>query len=415
MAIEMKTKGILDGVTVLDLSEVYQAPLAAQVLGDFGATVIKIERPGSGEILRNYDAHASAHGLMSSYFAAVNRNKRSLVVDLKTDAGRAVVSRLAAGADVVMHNYRPGVMERLGLGFERLSAANPRLVYAESSGYGPTGPLAQNPGQDMAIQSLSGIAMGNALPDGTPALINTPVIDFAAGMVLAQGITLALLERERSGKGQKVSTSLLNAAIAIQSLEAASQLMYGCETRWIDKGLNYVFRTSDGWVTVLGFFRANPLRLLCNALGVADLSLREDMNTPERQLENKAVIFDLIREEFTRFTTAECMERLVAQDILCSPLLSLAEAVDHPQVRRNGMVVSLPIDDAPDVEIIANPLSLSRTPATIRSGPPRLGQHTHAILRDAGFSEEDIAGHAADGAFGMSPEADENNRTSTGS
>lgn len=392
---------ILEGTVVLDLSEVYQAPLAAQVLGDFGATVIKIERPGTGEILRNYDAHASARGTMSSYFAAVNRNKRSLVVDLKTKAGRAVVARLAASADVLVHNYRPGVMERLGLGFAELGAVNERLVYAESSGYGPTGPLAQNPGQDMAIQSLSGVATGNALPDGTPALVNTPVIDFAAGMILAQGIILALLERERSGKGQKVSTSLLNAAVAMQSLEAASQLIYGYETRWIDKGLNYVFQTSDGWVTVLGFFRANPLQLLCNALGIADLSERDDMSTPQRQLENKAIIYDLVRDEFRRFTTAECMDRLVAQDILCSPLLSLADALAHPQVRHNGMVARVPIDGVPDAEVVANPLSLSRTPATIHCGPPQLGQHTHAILRDAGFSEDDIAGHAAGGAFGM--------------
>ena len=218
---------ILSGTVVLDLSEVYQAPLAAQVLGDFGATVIKIERPGSGEILRGYDSYATAHGGMSSYFAAVNRNKKSLTVDLKTDAGLSIVARLAASADVFLHNYRPGVMERLGIGYDQLRKANPRLVYAESSGYGETGPLSRNPGQDMAIQSISGIAMGNARPDGSPALVNTPVVDFAAGMILAQGVILALLERERSGLGQKVQTSLLNAAIAMQSLEAGSQLVYG--------------------------------------------------------------------------------------------------------------------------------------------------------------------------------------------
>jgi crotonobetainyl-CoA:carnitine CoA-transferase CaiB-like acyl-CoA transferase len=391
---------ILKGNVVLDLSEVYQAPLAAQVLGDFGATVIKIERPETGEILRNYDSHATARGLMSSYFASVNRNKKSLVVDLKTEAGRALVTRLAKTADVLIHNYRPGVMERLGLGYEQLSGANPRLIYAESSGYGATGPLSQNPGQDMAIQSLTGIAVGNSLPDGTPALVNTPIVDFASGMVLAQGVVLALLERERSGQGQKVSTCLLDTAIAMQSLEAASQLMYGYETRWIDKGLNFVFRTSDGWITVLGFFRANPLALLCNALGINDLSTREDLNTPQQQLGRKTEIYELLREDFLRFTTADCLARLVAQDILCSPLLPLEQALDHPQVRHNGMVISVPIEGLGTVEVVGNPLKLSRTPPTVQHGPPALGAHTRETLEAAGFTEEEIAAYAANGAFG---------------
>lgn len=396
---------ILKGALVLDLSEVYQAPIAAQVLGDFGATVIKIERPGSGEILRNYDGYATARNAMSSYFAAVNRNKKSLVVDLKTEAGRAIVARLARTADVLIHNYRPGVMERLGLGYEQFKEANPRLVYAESSGYGATGPLARNPGQDMAIQSLSGIATSNARPDGAPALVNTPVVDFAAGMILAQGVVLALLERERSGIGQKVSTCLLDAAIAMQSLEAASQLIYGYETRWIDKSLNFVFQTKDGWITVLGFFRPNPLQLLCNALQIDDLSTRAGLATAAAQLERKAEIYDLLRPEFVRLTTAECLASLVKQDILCSPLLSLAEALDHPQVRNNGMVVTVPMPDGKQVEVVANPLKFSRTPPSVTYGPPDLGAHSREILESLGFTEEEIARHGDEGAFGVTASA----------
>lgn len=394
---------ILKGTLVLDLSEVYQAPLAAQVLGDFGATVIKIERPETGEILRNYDSHALAQNTMSSYFAAVNRNKKSLVVDLKTASGRAVVARMAESADVLIHNYRPGVMERLGLGYDQLKDANPRLIYAESSGYGATGPLAQNPGQDMAIQSLSGIALSNALADGTPALVNTPIVDFAAGMILAQGAILALLERERSGLGQKVSTCLLDAAIAMQSLEAGSQLIYGYQTRWIDKGLNFVFPTSDGWITVLGFFRANPLQLLCAALGVEDLSTREDLSTPSLQLEHKSEIYDLLRPEFLRFTTSDCLARLVEQDILCSPLQSLAEALNHPQVRHNGMVVKIPMAGDESAEVVGNPLKFSRTPPAVEHGPPELGAHSREVLQAAGFSDAEIAVHSAAGAFGTPP------------
>lgn len=390
---------ILSGTIVLDLSEVYQAPLAAQVLGDFGATVIKIERPGTGEILRGYDAYATAQNTMSSYFAAVNRNKKSLTVDLKTEAGVAIVARLAASADVFLHNYRPGVMDRLGLGYEELQKANPRLIYAESSGYGETGPLSRNPGQDMAIQSLSGIAMSNAREDGRPALVNTPVVDFAAGMILAQGVALALLERERSGLGQKVQTSLLNAAIAMQSLEAGSQLIYGYETRWIDKSLNFIFRTKDSWITVLGFFRVNPLQLLCNALGIEDLSVRAGLGTAAEQLARKAEIYDLLQSEFLRFTTEESLSALVKQDILCSPLLSLAESLDHPQVRHNGMIVEVPMSDGERVAVVGNPLHLSRTPPSVTAGPPALGAHSEEILRSFGFTQDEIGEHRRVGAL----------------
>lgn len=391
---------ILSGTVVLDLSEVYQAPLAAQVLGDFGATVIKIERPGPGDILRGYDSHATAHNTLSSYFAAVNRNKKSLTVDLKSDAGAAIVARLAATADVFLHNYRPGVMERLGLGYDQLKEANPRLVYAESSGYGETGPLSRNPGQDMAVQSLSGIAMGNARPDGAPALVNTPVVDFAAGMILAQGVILALLERERSGQGQKVQTSLLNAAIAMQSLEAGSQLVYGYETRWINKSLNFIFQTKDGWITVLGFFRANPLRLLCDAFEIEDLSTRDGLGTAAAQLERKAEIYDLLRPEFLRLTTEDCLARLVKQDIICSPLLPLAEALNHPQVRHNGMIVEVPMPGGTRSEVVGNPLRFSRTPPSVTLGPPGLGAHSEDVLRSFGFTEDEIKGHRRAGVLG---------------
>lgn len=253
-----KENGVLAGVTVLDISEVMQAPLAAQVLGDLGARVIKIERPG-GDLMRRMDTHAVRHGLMSSYFAALNRNKVSVPLDMKTEGGLMVMRQLAAKADVLIHNYRPGVMERFGLGYDDLSKANPRIVYAVASGYGESGPLSTRPGQDMAAQSISGI-LASTTREGLPALISTAAIDFASGMILAQGILAALLERKNSDRGQKVSICLLDTAIAMQMCEVASQQMYNYTTNWVDRNLNWVFPTSNGHVTVLGFFRENPLR-----------------------------------------------------------------------------------------------------------------------------------------------------------
>jgi crotonobetainyl-CoA:carnitine CoA-transferase CaiB-like acyl-CoA transferase len=381
---------ILSGYTVLEFSEVFQAPVAAQVLGDFGADVIKVERPEHGDLLRGMDAHANAQGLMCSYFAAANRNKQSILLNLKSAAGKAAAHHLAQRADVLIHNYRPGAMDRLGLGFEELAALNPRLVYAEATGYGESGPLARMGGQDMAIQSLSGIASGSAGADGAPQLTNTPVIDFTSGMVLAQGIVLALLERERSGLGQRVSTSLLDTAIAMQGLEASAQLMYGQKTKWFERNMNFIFQTRDGWITVLGFFRANPLQLICRALGVPDETQRPEMATLAQQLERREEIAATFRPHFLTLSTDEAIARLQEQDVICSPILDLKDALQHEQVRHNGMVATLPLDGQPDCEVVSNPLRMSRTPASIRCGPPALGRDTAAVLKRFGFAASDM-------------------------
>lgn len=393
-------KGVLDGITVLDISEVFQAPLAAQALGDLGARVIKIERPGSGELLRKMDAYAVENGKLSAYYAGANRNKSSIVLDLKTAAGQDIVRELVLTADVLVHNYRPGVMERLGLGFEQLSAINPRLVFAIATGYGETGPLADRPGQDMVAQSLSGIAATNGEGGASPALISTPMIDFASGMILAQGVLAALFERKRSGLGQKVSVCLLDTAVAMQGLEAASLLNYGRKTHWRNQGLNFVFQTAEGWLTVLGFFRENPLRLLCNALEIEDLSQREEYSTLSKQVAKKEAIFDIVQKEIAKYTTDEALARLQKQDILCAPVLTLAEALKHPQVSHNQMISTVDVDGQQPMTVIANPLKLSRTPPRVYRGPARLGADTFDVLREQGISKIKVDNANAEKTFG---------------
>lgn len=372
--------GVLNGIRVVDLSEVYQGPLAAQSLGDFGADVIKVERAGSGEVLRGTDQHAREHGLMSSHFVAANRNKRSIALDLKSTDDIELLKKLIGRADVLIHNYRPGVAERLGLGYEQLSELNPRLIYASSSGFGETGPLAGMGGQDLVIQTLSGMAYESASSSGEPQFVNPPAIDFASGMVLVQGILLALLDRERTGLGQKVGTCLLDTAVAIQSLEGTTQLMYGNTTRWFDLALNLVLKTSDGWVTALGFFRENPLALLCAAVGIPDASEQPHLRTAEAQLAHREEIKQLLAGHFSRLTTAEAMQRLAAQDLLCAPVQSLAEALRHPQLRENRMLWSVSIKGQGEATVVGNPLKLSRTPATVRLSPPLLDEHKDEVL-----------------------------------
>lgn len=383
---------ILEGLTVLELCEVYQGPLAGQCLGDFGARVIKIERGPLGDPLRGGDFHATERGLMSSYFSAANRNKESICLDLKTDAGRQALMALARQADVLMHNYRPGVMEKLGLGYDALSDQNPRLVYACASGFGETGPWAQMAGQDLLIQSVSGIA---AQPEGAPRYVNAPLSDYASGMVLVQGILLALLERQKSGRGQKVSVSLLDTAVSIQSLEAAAELNYGVPTRWMDRALNFPVQAKDGWVTVLGFFRDNPLQLICEALDIADLSAEMGLPAAAAQREHRDAVVQRLAPAFACFSVNEVVQRLQAKGVLCAPVYTFRQTLAWPQLQHNGMLKAVPVQGQEPMQVIDHPVRLSRTPQTVRRGPPRLGEHTQVVLAELGL--DDAAIRAATG------------------
>lgn len=375
---------ILQGLTVLELCEVYQGPLAGQCLGDFGARVIKIERGPLGDPLRAGDFYARERGLMSSYFAAANRNKESVCLDLKQPAGIEALRALVKTADVLLHNYRPGVMEKLGLGYEDLAALNPRLVYAAASGFGETGPWATMAGQDILIQSISGIA---AKPGAPPQYVNAPLSDYASGMLLVQGILLALMERAQSGRGQKVAVSLLDTAVSIQSLEAAAELNYGVETRWLDRALNFPVEASDGWLTVLGFFRDNPLQLICQALELDDLSVELKVPTAAEQLARRDDIVARLAPAFRARRVADAVERLQRVGILSAAVLAFRQALQLPQLAHNGMVRTVPVAGQGDMRVIDHPLRLSRTPHTVRRGPPRLGEHTQVVLAELGYDE----------------------------
>ncbi|MBH2008986.1 MAG: CoA transferase [Xanthomonadaceae bacterium] len=380
--------GILDGITVLELCEVYQGPLAGQCLGDFGARVIKVERGPGGDPLRGADAHARKHGLMSSFFAAANRNKESICLDLKSDAGRDALWALVDQADVLLHNYRPGVMEKIGLGYEPLAARNPRLIYGAASGYGQTGPWSQMAGQELLIQSLSGVAGRRGVPGEPPRppqYVNPPFTDYSSGMLLVQGVLLALLERQQSGLGQQVNVCLLDAAMSVQSLEASSELNYAQEARWFDMALNFPALAQDGWLTVLGFFRDNPLRLICQALEIEDLSVTMQLPGAAEQHAARDEVARQLAPYFAQRTVNDAVERLQRIGVLAAPVLSLDQALHFEQVSHNGMIRTVPVKGQPDMKVIDHPLRLSRTPHSMRSGPPQLGEHTAQVLAELGF------------------------------
>lgn len=398
----------LEGVKVIELGMVMQVPLAGQMLGDLGADVIKVERLPPGEILRTLDPIGFEAGKMSCFYAALCRNKRTLSLDIKSGEGHAALLRLIDEADILLHNFRPGVMERLGLDYETLRERNPKLIYAAGFAFGNEGPMAGLPGQDMLAQSFSGLARSGLGDDETPRLVNPPMIDYLTASSLTQGILAALLERGRSGEGQMVSTSLLDNALAAQVLETSSLSMHGARTSWVRHSM--MLRTADGWLCVLTLFRDNPARGICEAFGEPDVSLQPEFATYQLQVENLAALADRFRPIVSRFSTAECVERLSRQDVLCAPVHTLEEALAHPQIATNRALWDVDIPNYRSVRLAANPVKLSRTPATLRRAPSSVGEDSVEILSSFGFSASEIealltAGqlHAGDAGHGGMP------------
>ncbi|MCD2114279.1 MULTISPECIES: CaiB/BaiF CoA transferase family protein [Rhodococcus] len=380
----------LSGIRVLDLGEIMQAPVAAQVLGDLGAEVIKVERGVNGDMLRGLDRESLDEGRPSAYFAAVNRNKRSIALNLKTPEGQDILHQLLAEADVLIHSYRTAAVERLGLTYDDLHERYPRLVYGTATGFGETGPYAHKAGQDMLAQALSGMARACGDPSISAYVHPVPTVDYASGMALAQGILAALFERERSGRGQKVSVNLFDTALALQTLESSTLLAYQRETNWVSDWYSGIFETTDGLLLVLGLFRENALGLACKALGIDDLSVQPTFATPQLQAENKEAANAVLRPLVAQLSTAEAAELFDGVDLLCAPLLTLQEALDHPQTRHNGTLVDVEIEGVRTTRLMGNPVTLSRTPAQVRRGVPAVSEHADEILHELGISESDV-------------------------
>src|SRR5438128_2096300 len=383
----MKNVAPLGGVTVLDFTQIELGPCATQVLGDFGADVIKIERPGAGDLSRVHMKHASGE---SAVFWSLNRNKRSVAIDVRAPLGREAIYRLAGKADVLVHNFRPGVMERLGFGFDDLRAINPRLIYAFGSGYGPTGPYRDKGGQDVLAQAMSGIAARRADPHAEPEPCATPIADFTGGMLLVQAILLALLARTRTGQGQLVHVALFDGMLAMQLQEASAWLNLREHLNWGAFPLSGTFRTLDGHVVMVGAFKANPLREICRGLGIEDLAADPRYANHAAQVAHRDELQARWREELGKRTTRQVIEALESVDILCAPVNDLATALADPQVENNEMVVEMRHPDAGTIRTVGIPVKLEGTPGALRRPPPRLGEHTREVLAELGFTAAEI-------------------------
>lgn len=378
----------LDGIRVLDFTQVMLGPSATQLLADHGADVIKVERPGTGDLSRS--GHGEAAGADNPVFSSLNRNKRSITVNLRDPRGIEVITDLVRRSDVLVHNFRPGAMERRGLGFDDLKEINPGLIYAVGSGFGPTGPYAHKGGQDVLAQALTGVMARKADPTHPLAIYATTLADYSAGMHLVQGVLLALRARDITGEGQRVDTSLFNSMLAMQMQEASVRMMVEEELNWAAYPLSGVFETTDGAVVLVGAFKANPLQDICAALEIEDLSAEERFATFDAQMKERPELQKRFRERFAQESTAHWLERLEEQDLLCAPVQTLEQALNDPQTAHNNMVIEIARDGESPVRAIASPVTLSRTPMVEPSAPPKLGEHTEEVLRELGRDAAEV-------------------------
>jgi crotonobetainyl-CoA:carnitine CoA-transferase CaiB-like acyl-CoA transferase len=396
----------LDGIRVLDFTQVIFGPAATQVLAEHGAEVIKIERPGLGDLARAFGPwHQQAGQEQSLPFASLNRNKKSLVIDLKKPAALEIVHRLLEKTDVLAHNFRSGaVMEKLGLDYAALKERYPRLIYAVGSGYGSKGPYVDRNkgGHESMAQALSGVAARFSGPNNTPQRLPYTIADFTGGMLLAQGVLLALMARERSGEGQYLETSLLDGMMSMQAWTTSKMLNQGDDGE--DDGSGgashprgnpldgAVFRTQDGCLMVTALFRPHEilLRDLTEALDIESLISDPRFASLELMKDNRQALWDLLAPIFAGRTSAEWITRLEAKDILVAPVRGTAEALADEQLQINGLLVEVEHPQLGRMQHVGSPLRLSGTPAAPAQAAPLAGEHSGPILAAAGYSQAEI-------------------------
>ena len=374
--------------TVLDLTRVRAGPTCARQLADWGANVIKIEAPADGE-------EPMGGPREGSDFQNLHRNKRSMTLDLKTPAGLAAFKRLAKQADVLIENFRPNVKKRLGIDYKTLSRINPRLVYASISGFGQDGPYADRPGFDQIAQGMGGLMSITGLPGQGPVRVGIPVADLCAGLFAALGILVALLEREKSGKGQAVDTSLLQAQIFMLDFQASRFLVDGEVAR--QAGNNHpttvptgVFKTRDGLVNI-ATTGGKMWERFCVTLGAEALIENPDYRSAGARSKNRDALNAEIESYLQGRTSAEWVEHFNKAGVPCGPIYSIDQVFADPQVRHLGIAQSVAGKGKRALRLVGQPVSLSRTPSRLKAPPPQLGQHTDAVLREFGFSAREIA------------------------
>ncbi len=385
-------KQALEGLKVLDFSQLLQGPFASQMLGDLGADVIKIERYKSGDLYRSMTFFNKwIAGNESPCFMAWNRNKRSISLDIKKEDGKEIVRRLLKDADIVLENFRPGVMKRLGFGYEECRAINPKIIYCSASGWGSDGPYITRPGQDLLVQSVSGAIMTSGKKSDGPVALGTALCDQVNAYNCVYAILAALYYREKTGIGQEIQTNLLSSAISFQMQDFFTIQNLGINFERPDSGIAHpgngapfgAYKTSDGYIAIA----MNPFDTLVKALG--DESLLK-YNDPQILFDKRDEIFYKIETITQTKTTEEWLNIMLGLDLWVAQVHEQQDVEFDPQVQHNNTFIEIEHTKAGKIKTVNIPFSMSETPGEIKRGSPLIGEHTYEIMQEAGYSQDEI-------------------------
>ncbi|MDY3305681.1 CaiB/BaiF CoA-transferase family protein [Psychrobacter sanguinis] len=397
-AISTTPSQALQGIKVLDLSRVLAGPSCTQILADLGAEVIKVERPLIGDETRHWtppffeDIRGDKPQATSAYYATVNRNKKSITVDMSKPEGQAIIKKLASESDVLVENFKVGGLKKYGLDYERLKALNPRLIYASLTGFGQTGPDAHKPGYDFISQGLSGLMSLTGQADGAPQKIGVPVVDLFAGLELTIGIQAALLARQHTGKGQWVDVALLDSAVSMLANFGMNYLASGITPSRLGNAHPsicpyQVFKAADSKHFIIACGNDSQFANLSKVLNL-ELHQDADYSTNPQRVKNRQSLTQQLTVQFNEKTRDEWLQLLQSVTVPCAPINDVAEAINLPQVISRDMVVSF---DNSSIRVLGSPIKLSETPVKYHTPPPKLGADTRSVLTDLGFSLQQIA------------------------